>query len=365
MDTAVNPVESAFEADILLVDVSGLAYAAMYSPQGKLSHNDFPTGAIHGALTSIFSRMNQRPGAVPFVLWDRKAHWRHEMYPDYKAGRAADPDKQAIRESCKRQAPITQLILTAMGIPQVACGGAEADDVSGVICRHIDPSWMLEMTTRDTDWFQNITERIVWYSPLIRRQVSLQVLADPDNGLSDGNFLSTWEYLQAKALAGDKSDEIGGVGKVGLPTAVKYLREHGGEIENFWAAVDAGTVKPKGVVMERLASQASREIYRRNLKLMDWRLAPPLRTDELALVVGEPNWERAQAIAEDYGLTKVITQARQALAPWKNGWGTAVQAVDAALHHQHCLPVLNPRRPAAAQAVEVLDEADEMEGLPA
>lgn len=327
--------------DILIVDINGLGYAALYTPVGKLSFNGFPTGGIHGALTSLFYRMSQRPGAVPVVTWDRKSHWRHEALPEYKASRHLAPEKAALRASYRMQTPIIQLMLNALGIPQVSCGEAEADDLAGVICRGLPPSWLIELVSRDTDWWQALAENVVWYSPVHKKQMTLADLSDPKTDHKDGNFLSTWEYLQAKALAGDASDEIPGVEKVGLKTATKIMREHGGSIESFWAAIDSGNIKPKGVVIERLANSESREIYARNIKLMDWSKAPALRTDFLALTAGRPDWETAGDIAEEFGLSKVLSRARETLKDW-NGWGVALHAVEAALHPQFCRPIEKP-----------------------
>lgn len=327
--------------DILIVDINGLGYAALYTPMGKLSFNGFPTGGIHGALTSLLYRMGQRPGAVPFVVWDRKSHWRCEVLPEYKANRHVAPEKAALRESYRMQTPIIQLMLTALGIPQVSCGEAEADDLAGVICRGLPLSWLIEMVSRDTDWWQALAENVVWYSPVHKKQMTLADMNNPATENKDGNFLTTWEYLQAKALAGDTSDEIPGIEKVGLKTATKIMREHGGSIESFWALVDSGQIKPKGVVMERLANAQSREIYARNIRLMDWSKAPALRTNELALTAGRPDWKMAGEIADEFGLSKVLNHAREALKPW-DGWGVALHAVDAALNTHICLPVEKP-----------------------
>lgn len=318
-----------------------MGYASMYTPMGQLRFNGFPTGAMHGALASLWARMTQHPEAVPIVIWDRRATWRHEALPEYKSNRSATPEKKAIRATYRMQTPIIQLLLNALGVPQISCGEAEADDIAGVICRGIDPSWLIELDSRDTDWYQGIADNIVWYSPLSKRHVTLEILSDPANGLNDGHFLSPQEYLQAKALAGDASDEIPGVEKVGLKTACKVMREHGSTIQDFWNKVDNGSFVPKGVILQRLASAETRTLYERNIRLMDWSLSPTLRADEMALTAGSPDWEQAGAIAAEYGLDKVLTRAKTVLKPWaKRGWGRGLDAVHASIYPEMCLPVL-------------------------
>lgn len=326
-----------FKPDISLIDMNGIGYASMYIPAlSRLSFNGFQTGGIHGSLISLFATMNRNPQAVPVVLWDRHAKWRHDMFPDYKGNRSNTPEKIAIRESYKSQVPFIQQIITALGIPQVSCGGLEADDLAGVICREIDPSWSIELTSRDTDWWQAIHNHVVWYSPGSKSHIDLSILADPANDL-ECHFLSTDEYLQAKALAGDTSDCIPGIEKVGLKTAVKIMREHGGSIEQFWEAVDSGAHVPKGVTPARLATPESREIFARNIKLMDWRKAPAIQPDMLALSAGKPDFQQALDLTQEFGLAKTLTHAKEVLKPWvAAGWGDGLWAVDRALNSHIC-----------------------------
>lgn len=328
------------QADIQLIDINGFGYAAMYQPNlAKLAFNGVPTGGIHGAVASLLSALSQRPGAVPVVLWDGHARWRKELYPDYKGNRKGDPEKDAIREAYERQVPHIQMFLGLLGVPQVRCGSAEADDLAGVVCRELDPSWGVELVTRDTDWWQALREGVVWFSPMTKQRIGLADLADPDNGLPDGHFISPREYICAKALAGDTSDNIVGIEKVGLKTAVKLMREAGGTIEQFWAAADAGAAV-KGVVAQRVASEESRQLYARNLRLMDWALAPALDTAQLALTAGEPDWASVEEFAADFGLSRVLSQAKSVLGAREGqSWRPALTAVDRALHYAHCQPL--------------------------
>lgn len=335
--------EHPFNPDILLIDINGLGYAAMYSPLANLEHNGFETGGIHGAINSLFARMAQRPGAVPFVLWDNHAQWRYDALPDYKGSRKGDDgsEKRRIRDSYKKQMPCIQMMLSVMGIPQISCAATEADDLAGIICRQMDPSWKIELTSKDTDWWQALDERTVWYSPLSKKELSLSRLSDPKNEMKDGHFLSTDEYLEAKALSGDASDEIPGINGVGLLTATKIIRKYGVGIKDFWRLVDAGEVTPKGVVETRVASLESREIFERNVYLMDWRRAPEPDLSNLALTAGHCDFDVLEIEANELGLKKVLSRAKEALAPWRKGWGPAIGAVDAALNHRMCLPVAN------------------------
>lgn len=331
------------EPDLLLIDVNGLGYAAMYQPNlAKLEHQGFSTAALHGALMSVFMRMGELPKATPLVIWDGRAQWRHDMYPGYKANRKDDESKKAIRDAYALQVPWIQLILNRLGIPQVRCASAEADDIAGVLCRELDSSWSIELNSKDTDWYQALAENVTWYSPTSRKRVTLQSLADPNNGLDDGHFVDTWEYLQAKALAGDTSDAIDGVQGVGLKTAVKIMRASGGSLESFWASVDGGK-QPSGVVASRVAEPESRAIFERNIKLMDWRHAPGLDAQKMALTACKtPDWDDVQGLCEQFGLSRVLTRARGLMGDRPVGWGAALDAVQAALDSAETPAVIKP-----------------------
>lgn len=304
--------------DLLLVDINGLGYAAMYQPNlARLSHKGMPTAALHGALVSLFSRMAEYPQAVPVVVWDGHARWRKEFYPEYKSNRSDTPEKLEIRANYAKQVPYLQLMLMQLGIPQIRAPYAEADDIAGVICRNMAPCRQIQQVTRDTDWWQGLASNITWYSPLSKREITLEELANPENGLSDGYFLSPEEYIHCKALAGDSSDCIAGVEKVGLKTAAKHLRQFG-SMQALWERYDAGE-RFKGATLEKLVSPETRELYARNLRLMDWRLAPELDTSELAAFFLEPDFADFSATAEDFGLTRMAMQAQKHL-PYREDW---------------------------------------------
>ena len=331
---------SEVKPDITVIDVNGMGFAAMYQPAlAKLQHNGFATGGLLGSINSVLAHINKRPGTVPVVVWDSRAQWRYDLYPEYKGTRADKPEKIAIRDSYKKQTPYVREMLMALGIPQISCGGAEADDIGGKICRDVDDSWIVEMCSKDTDWYQGIKKNTYWYSPLSEMVVDLDTFTNPEKGLDDGHFVSTHEYLQAKALAGDDSDNIKGIWKVGIKTAVSKMRAHGGTIEGFWQAIDSGEYTPKGVIEERMATQESRDLYARNIRLMDWSLSPAINLEGMALMSGKPDWKLAQGIADEFGLKKVMKVAREVLAPWEeSGWGEGLLAIDSALHSEWVQP---------------------------
>lgn len=289
---------------VQLIDINVLGFGAMREWAYKdLSFEGKATGAIQGTLDKFLALTAERPAYVPVVLWDDRCHWRERILPAYKRHRWETPEQLAMLESYLAQAAVVRELLGYLGIPQIFCPGFEADDLAGVIARDSDPDWEIVLATSDTDWLQALRGNVVWVSPATGLHVRLADLADPDK-VRGGPFLSTDHYVQAKALAGDTGDGIPGVEGVGLKTAAKILREQG-SLEALWARRDGG-VPIKGAVLQRTAGRDVRDMYYRNLRLIDWRLAPPLPTDR-ELQYGPPDRDAYRAACAAWGVTRRTT----------------------------------------------------------
>jgi len=297
---------------LLLVDINVLGFWSMrQSAYLGLSAGNLPTGAIHGTLDKLFELLDVWADHAPIVLWDDRCGWREQILPEYKRHRWATPAQQALLKSYLRQAAVVRELLMHLALPQLFCQGFEADDLAGVIVRESDPSWPIVLATTDTDWLQAIRENVTWVSPASGACLTLEDLRDPTK-VKGGPFDSTDHYISAKALAGDTSDGIPGVQGVGLTTAGKIIREYG-SVESLWAEYDAGKVV-KGRVWQRAAMPENREVYRRNLRLIDWRLAPSRPTiNELHMEAANPKEYRR--ICQALQLRRDLHEPRRVARP--------------------------------------------------
>lgn len=177
----------------------------------------------------------------------------------------------------------------------------------GVICRRADPSWLIKLATTDSDWLQAVRANVEWYSVATGRIVTHTDLGDPDL-VAGGPFASVDHFIQAKALAGDPSDGIPGVDGVGIKTAARIIRDHG-SVEALWAKHDAGD-PIKGVILQRAAGHEYRSAYRRNLQMIDWRLAPPVGTDVEA-DAGNTDRAAASRVCDLWGIPAAAVRGLQ------------------------------------------------------
>lgn len=289
--------------NLLLIDINSLSYAALHQPNlAKITHQGSPTGAINGAIVSLYAAMKLYPGAVPLILWDDRAEWRFQLlpptdsHPGYKGDRDSTPEKRALVADHKRQSLVIREFLSGLGMIHLDAEGAEADDIMGLLSRGLPPDVGLHMVTRDTDWWQGLRPGASWYSPGTKVEKKFEDFS------REAGSMTMDELLQVMAIAGDASDKIPGVEGIAEARALKMLRPHG-SIEGFWEAVATGELEPKGVFQARLASQESKALYARNRLLMDWAQAPLLNT--VSVSYGDPEPMTLDRLGREYGLSSL------------------------------------------------------------
>lgn len=107
---------------------------------------------------------------------------------------------------------------------------------------------------------------VTWFDPIRDRRV------DESNFLDFTGYFNTRAFVQGKALQGDTSDNISGVGGIGEKGAPVFMAQYG-SVEEFLKRFDAGEFKKLPKAHERLASPEGRAVFERNMKLMDWSLS--------------------------------------------------------------------------------------------
>ena len=291
--------------DIRLVafDMNAIAYAAAYQPNlAKLEHKGSPTGVIHGAMNSFLSAAAAYPGALPVVLWDGHAAWRRAHCPGYKANRSDSPEKIAIKEQVKAQVPAIQLLLQALGVPQARHPDAEADDLAGCIARQAQrAATPTRFASPDSDWWQGINELVDWENPRDGTIIDLETIRAVTKMAPPDGWAGPQEYISAKIIAGDTSDNIPGIQGAGLPTAAKILRTAPRGLDGLLE----GDFTAKGVVADRLRAEEGRELVRSNRQIMDWTRAPVHNPNTLALWAYPESISSAREICAEFGLTRL------------------------------------------------------------
>ena len=139
------------EKRLFLLDAYALIYRAYYAliRSPRVTSKGFNTSAIFGFCNTLHELLRKENPTHIAACFD-PAHgqtFRHEAYPEYKAGR----DKQP--EDITEAIPYIKKILEAYRIPVVEVDGFEADDVIGTLSRMAEEEgFTTYMMTLDKDY---------------------------------------------------------------------------------------------------------------------------------------------------------------------------------------------------------------------
>ena len=209
---------------LLLVDGSSYLYRAFHALPDLRSSDGRPTGAIYGVLNMLQKLIkSERPDYLSVVFDTPVKTFRHDIFPEYKANRQKTPE-----DLIAQIEPLHQAIIN-LGLPLIAVDGVEADDVIGTLAMEAEKKNIKTLiATGDKDMAQLVTENI----HLIDTMKDIRM--GPREVLEKFGILPE-RFIDYLTLAGDTSDNIPGVEKVGPKTAIKWSNEYGsleGVIQN-------------------------------------------------------------------------------------------------------------------------------------
>ena len=268
---------------LLAVDGDSFAHRAYHAlPKSIRGAGGRPANAIVG-FTNMLTQLwrAERPRAV-LVAWDTLSvpTYRHVAFEGYQAGREFD---RALLE----QLDALPTMVEALGFAVAKGDGYEADDFLGAAARHAERPILV--ATSDRDAFQLAAEGVTILQPT--KGVSQITRVGPAE-VRERYGVEPEQVPDFIALRGDPSDRIPGARGIGEKRAAELLRG-GGSLE---AMLDAG----------RFAAEADAlRLYLRIATLDDSAPLPPL--PDL-----EPTWERAAALADEWGLGQLAGRLEEA-----------------------------------------------------
>ena len=206
-------------APLVLVDGSSYLYRAFFaSQQADLrTAAGRPTGAVRLMTNMLRSLLKQYADSPVAVVFDAKGKsFRHELYVEYKANRAAMPD------DLRQQVEPIHAIVRAMGLPLLMVEGVEADDVIGTLARQATEQQIdILISTGDKDMAQLVSPHVTLIDTMKGETTDRQ-------GVIDRFGVPPELIIDYLALMGDSSDNIPGMAGVGPKTAVALLQGLGG-----------------------------------------------------------------------------------------------------------------------------------------
>jgi len=259
-----------------LVDGSGYIYRAFYGVRPLSTRAGVPTNAVVGFARMLIKLIkDERPQRLGIAFDTREKTFRHALYAEYKATRDAVP------EDLVPQFPLIHELVRAMDIPVLTAPGFEADDVLATLAQQaVAAGFDVTVVTGDKDLMQLVGPHIGMFDPMKDKHYAradvIERFGVPPERVAD-----------VQALAGDASDNIPGVPKVGQKTAAKMVAEFG-DVEAVIAALSVPGRAHKAV---ELSVVANVERARLSKRLAVLACDAPLALDPEALRYSAPRHE--------------------------------------------------------------------------
>ncbi|MDE5845589.1 MAG: DNA polymerase I [Muribaculaceae bacterium] len=258
---------------LFLLDAYALIYRAYYAliRAPRVTSKGFNTSAIFGFCNTLDEILKKENPTHIAVCFDPKGGhtFRHEQYPEYKAGRDAQP------EDITLSIPYIKQIIKAYNIPIVEMERYEADDIIGTLAQRAEADgFTTYMMTPDKDYGQLVTDHIFMYRPSLGGK-GFEIRGVKEVCEKYG-IDSTSQVIDLLALEGDASDNIPGCPGVGEKTAVKLIKEFG-SVENMLQNSDS----IKGALGTKIKENAEQIKFSKFLATIKTDVPVEIKIDDL------------------------------------------------------------------------------------
>ncbi|MEE8408221.1 MAG: DNA polymerase I, partial [Myxococcota bacterium] len=257
-----------------LVDGSGYIFRAYYAIRPLSTSSGLPTNAVLG-----FARMvgrlvkDEKPELLGIVFDTPEKNFRHEIFADYKANREAPP------EDLIPQFDLIRELVDAMDVPVLSEPGYEADDVIATLARQAtEKGYDVVVVSGDKDLMQLVSDRVIMFDPMKDKRFDRA-------GVIEKFGVPPERVADVQALAGDTSDNIPGVPKVGPKGAAKLVNQFG----DLDAVLEGVTTIDKPKAFERsVIEHADKARLSKRLAVLDDEAPTRLDLDALRYAAPRP-----------------------------------------------------------------------------
>lgn len=192
-----------------------------------ISSNGQPMGGVIGYLLSLQKCIREIKPDEIVIVWDGPGGSRKKksIISNYKEGRSPIrlnrnvkvlTDDEEIKNKIWQQIRLTEY-LNNFPIVQIMEPEIEADDLIAFVAQHQKyKDWHKVIISSDKDFIQLCNESTILFRPIQKQLLTWKKIVE-DYSIHPNNF------AMARAMAGDKSDNIPGIQGVGLKSVSKYL----------------------------------------------------------------------------------------------------------------------------------------------
>jgi DNA polymerase I len=242
---------------VYLVDGSGYIFRAYFAIRPLSTRTGIPTNAVLGVARMLGKLIKEEKPHYLAVVFDApEDNFRHTIFADYKANRDTPPEDLA------PQFALVHQLVDAMDIPVLMLPGYEADDVMATLSKQaVARGHDVVLVSGDKDLMQLVAPHVAMYDPMkekhYQRDDVIEKFGVPPERVVD-----------VLALAGDSSDNIPGVPKVGPKSAAKLVSEYG-DVEAILRGLAAPGRAQKAFELSVLENAESARLSKRLASLAD------------------------------------------------------------------------------------------------
>ena len=209
---------------LLVIDMLNMYFRA-YIVDPSLSTNGEPIGGIKGTLKILQKLVRETSPDEVVLCWDGAggSQKRKSVNKNYKEGRKPVRLNRNIRNMSQEQEIQNKIwqqmrlveILNETPFLQLMFESIEADDIISYVTQSSRfQGWQKIIVSSDKDFFQLLDDETVLYRP-IQKEVLNKNDVTEKYGIHPNNM------ALARAVVGDKSDNLDGVRGIGMPTVAK------------------------------------------------------------------------------------------------------------------------------------------------
>lgn len=210
--------------NVIIIDALNM-FLRSYVISPHLNKKGWPVGGTIGFLKSLQKVARDFDADEIIVAWDghEGSQRRRSMNKDYKGGRKPVRFNRRMvelpedKEEANKGFQQVRLMeyLNEMPVVQLVADFTEADDIIALVINHERyTGWKKTIISSDKDFFQLCREDVQIYRPIQKKIVTEQTILD-DFKIHPKNF------ALARAIEGDKSDNLPGIRGAGLKTIAK------------------------------------------------------------------------------------------------------------------------------------------------
>ena len=205
---------------LILIDGNSLLFRAYFAMRPMVTSSGIHTQGVFAFINMLNKIIKDYEPDYMAVAFDMKGKtFRHERYDAYKAGRLQTPIELL------SEIPWMHRVLEAMNIAVLELQGYEADDIIGTLSvKGTQQGLRTLVISGDKDELQLVSPSV---NVLINKRGMSEFDLYDEAAMTERYNLTPAQFIDLKALMGDKSDNIPGVPGIGEKKGIALLEQYG------------------------------------------------------------------------------------------------------------------------------------------